>query len=370
MRLVYADRSLPGIRRVAQGDGFIYLSPRGRPLVGARTLKRISELVIPPAWTDVWISPNAATHIQATGVDAKGRLQYVYHPLFRQSQEAAKFSKLIRFAQVLPKLRETVARDMALRGIPRERALATLVHLLEATLIRIGNDAYARENESFGLSTLSPSHVVVEGTTLTFEFTGKSAKKWRVTLRDRRAAAVMRACQELPGQKLFQYLDHDGKPHSVTSSDVNAYLRAASGRRISAKDFRTWSGTLICAVALGREPPPPSPRQLKKQAMQALREAAKALGNTPAVCRSSYVHPGVWEAHGSGLLHKHMSLAERREIAPGRLKPHEEALLRLLRRLERSAKAASRPATLIVAAPVEKGRAAEALKAATPPPPA
>jgi len=360
MRLVYADRSVPGIRRVAQADSFRYISPNGRPLVGARALKRIGELVIPPAWTDVWISPNAATHIQATGVDAKGRLQYVYHPLFRQTQEAAKFSKLIRFAQSLPKLREAVQRDMALRGIPRERALATLVHLLEATLIRIGNDAYARRNESFGLSTLTPSHVVVDGTTLTFEFTGMSAKKWRVTIRDRRAAAVMRACQELPGQKLFQYLDDEGKQRAVTSSDVNAYLRAASGRRISAKDFRTWSGTLICALALAKEPPPPSARLLKRQVAEALREAAKALGNTPAVCRSSYVHPGVWKAHGSGELHRHMTLAERREHEPGRLKPHEEALLRLLRRLERAAKSAE-PATLIVAA----AKAARALKAAT-----
>ncbi len=369
MRLVYADRSLPGIRRVAHGDGFRYISPRGRPLVGPRALKRVSELVIPPAWTDVWISPSPATHIQATGVDAKGRLQYVYHPLFRQNQEAAKFSKMIRFAQSLPKLREAVARDMALKGIPRQRALATLVHLLEATLIRIGNDAYARANASFGLSTLAPEHVVVEGATLTFEFTGKSAKKWRVTIRDRRAAAVMRACQDLPGQKLFQYLDEDGKPHSVTSSDVNAYLREASGRRISAKDFRTWSGTLICAVALAKEPPPPSQRQLKKQAMQALREAAAALGNTPTVCRSSYVHPGLWDAHSRGELHKHMSWAERRDPAPGKLKPHEEALLRLLRRLERAAKALSDEATLIVAAPVEKGRAARALKVSPEPVP-
>jgi DNA topoisomerase I len=341
MKLQFADRNAPGISREPHGDGFRYRSPRGRP-VGRRTLKRIEALAIPPAWRDVWIAPNADAHIQATGFDAKGRLQYLYHPQFRQAQEAAKFSRLVAFARCLPKLREAVARDMALSGIPRERALATLVYLLEATLIRIGNDAYARQNESFGLSTLSPDHVSVQGSTLTFEFTGKSAKQWRVTIRDRRAAAVMRACQELPGQKLFQYLDADGERHYVTSADVNAYLRAAAGRRISAKDFRTWSGTLMCAVALAKEPPPPSQRQLKRQVAQALREAARALGNTPAVCRSSYVHPGVLEAHASGELHRQMRLAARREAAGAALKPEEQALLRLLRRIERAKAAVAR----------------------------
>ncbi len=335
MRLIFADRTAPGITREPLADGFRYLNPRGRPIANPRALKRIAELVIPPAWTKVWIAPSATAHIQATGVDAKGRLQYRYHAHFRQAQEAAKFSRLMKFAQGLPKLREAVARDMALTGIPRERALATLVYLLETTLIRIGNDAYARTNESYGLSTLSPQHVTVQGASLTFEFTGKSAKKWRVTIRDRRAAAVMRACQDLPGQKLFQYLDHEGKRHSVTSADVNAYLKATSGRRISAKDFRTWSGTLICAVALAKAPPAASERQLKRQVAEAMREAARALGNTPAVCRSSYVHPGVLETHNSGELHRYMTLAARLEAEAGRLKPHEQALLRLLRRVER-----------------------------------
>ena len=284
----------------------------------------------------MWIAPSAGAHVQATGLDAKGRLQYRYHPDFRQSQEAAKFSRLLIFAKALPKLREAVARDMRLQGIPRERALATLVYLLEMTLIRIGNSEYARDNESFGLSTLKPEHVAIKGTTLTFEFSGKSGKMWRVSIRDRRAAAVMRACQELPGQKLFQYLDGEGRRHAVTSADVNAYLRTASGRRISAKDYRTWSGTMLCAATLAKAPPAESQRALKRQIAEAMRETAKALGNTPAVCRSSYVHPGVLDAHGSGDLYRRLAMAAAHLSEPGELKPHEQALLRLLRRVERA----------------------------------
>jgi DNA topoisomerase-1 len=356
--LIFADRTAPGICREPCGEGFRYFTARGRAIENARALRRIADLAIPPAWTNVWIAPSAAAHIQATGVDAKGRLQYRYHPHFRQAQEAAKFSRLVKFAQVLPKLREAVARDMALAGIPRERALATLVYLLEATLIRIGNESYARVNKSFGLSTLASHHVVVEGSTLTFEFTGKSAKKWRVTIRDRRAAAVMRTCQELPGQKLFQYLDEEGKRHSVTSADVNAYLKATSGRRISAKDFRTWSGTLICAVALAKAPPAPSERRLRGQIAEAMREAARALGNTPAICRSSYVHPGVLESHTSGELYRRMALAAQREAERGGLKPHEQALVRLLRRLERAKAAVRAEVEAIVEAAAPRGLAA------------
>jgi DNA topoisomerase-1 len=336
MRLIYVDRTRPGFTRVPDGDGFKYLSARGKPLKDSRALKRIAALVIPPAWTKVWIAPHAGAHIQATGIDAKGRLQYRYHDAFRRSQEAAKFSKLIAFAQALPKLRAAVARDMALPGIPRERALATLVHLLETTLIRIGNPEYARANESYGLSTLTPEHVVVEGATMKFEFTGKSGKTWALTIKDRRAAKVMRACQELPGQQLFKYLDAEGERRSVTSADVNAYLKLAAGRRISAKDFRTWGGTTICALALAKTPPGESKTALKRQVMEALREAARALGNTPAVCRSSYVHPGILSSHGTGDLYKHLSRALARQVAEAAgLKPHEQAVLKLLRRLKR-----------------------------------
>ena len=335
MGLVFADRHVAGVTRRTHGEGFAYFSPTGRPLKDPRAIQRISSLGIPPAWRDVWIAPNAAFHIQATGFDARGRLQYRYHPEFRQAQELQKFSKLVKFAAALPKLRETVESHMRLPGIPRERALATMVHLLESTLIRIGNSAYARENESFGLSTLDSRHLTMEGAKLTFAFKGKSGKTWLVSVRDRRVANVLRAFQHLPGQKLFQYRDHHGQLHSVTSCDVNAYLKTITGRRISAKDFRTWSGTLMCAVALGRTPPAESQRQLKRQIMEALREASKALGNTPAVCRSSYVHPGVLEAHGTGVLHRHISHALNREHAPGQLKPEEEAVVRLLRSISR-----------------------------------
>jgi DNA topoisomerase I len=337
MPLVFVDRTIPGVAREPHGDGFRYISARGRLVNDPRALKRIAALAIPPAWRQVWIAPSASAHIQATGYDAKGRLQYLYHPQFRQSQEAAKFSRLLAFVQALPRLREAVARDMSLTGLRRERALATLTYLLETTLIRIGNSAYARANDSYGLSTLTPEHLVLQGTTLTFEFTGKSGKKWLVTIRDRRAAAVMRACQELPGQKLFRYVDEAGVAHGVTSADVNAYLKSASGRRISAKDFRTWGGTLLCALALAAEPPAESERGRKRQIAAAMRETAKALGNTAAVCRASYVHPGVLAAHGSGDLHRRLAKLEAGQAAPGRLKPHEDAVLRMLRRLERAA---------------------------------
>jgi DNA topoisomerase I len=337
MPLTYVDRTVPGIAREPHGEGFRYFSTRKRSLTDPRALKRIAALAIPPAWQGVWIAPSASAHIQATGYDAKGRLQYRYHPQFRQSQEAAKFSRLLAFAQALPRLREAVARDMALSGLTRERALATLTYLLETTLIRIGNSAYARANESYGLSTLTPEHLIVQGTKLTFEFTGKSGKKWLVTIRDRRAAAVMRACQELPGQQLFRYVDEAGEAHGVTSADVNAYLKGASGRRISAKDFRTWGGTLLCALALAVEPPAESERGRKRQIAAAMRETARALGNTAAVCRASYVHPGVLAAHGSGDLHRKLARLAASESAPGRWKPHEEVVLRMLRKLERTA---------------------------------
>ena len=337
MPLIFVDRHAPGVTRKAQGEGFVYLCPRGRPISRKRELERISRLVIPPAWTQVWIAPHAGAHIQATGLDAKGRLQYVYHAEFRAAQEQAKFSRLVGFAAALPKLREAVARDMRRTGVPRERALATLVHLLEHTLIRIGNAAYARDNASFGLTTLTADHVEVAGASMTFEFVGKSGKAWKVTIRDRRAASVMRAFQDLPGQKLFQYLDEAGARHTVSSADVNAYLREMAGRRISAKDFRTWAGTLTCALALAREAPAASQSGLKRQVAQALRETARRLGNTPAVARSSYVHPHVLESHGSGALARALAAAAKAEARAGELKPEEQALVRLLRRAGRVA---------------------------------
>ncbi|MCC2677056.1 MAG: topB, partial [Ramlibacter sp.] len=248
--LSYVNDDEPGIRREAAGDGFTYRRDRGAVVRDEATLQRIRKLAIPPAWTDVWICPSAQGHLQATGRDARGRKQYRYHPRFREAREETKYEHMLEFARALPELRSKVADHMALRGLPREKVLATVVHLLEATLIRVGNDDYARENRSYGLTTLRDRHVAVEGGQLRFEFKGKSGKTWRLQVQNRRVAKVVRACQELPGQRLFQYRDEQGELREVTSSDVNAYLREITGRDITAKDFRTWAGTVMAALAL------------------------------------------------------------------------------------------------------------------------
>lgn len=333
--LVHVSDEDPGIRREPAGDGFGYFHPNGSAVRDERTLARIRALAVPPAWTDVWICASPDGHLQATGRDARGRKQYRYHPRFRELREENKYGHMLEFAQALPQLRSTVARHMALPGLPREKVLATLVHLLERTLIRIGNDDYARQNRSFGLTTLRNRHVAVEGAQLRFRFKGKSGQSWRLQLHDRRVAKVVRACQELPGQRLFQYEDEQGEVREVTSTDVNDYLRAISGSDITAKDFRTWAGTVMAALALQAAETADSAAATKKTLRQAIAAVAQRLGNTPAICRRCYVHPEILAAWQAGELA--LAIAADPEGGAAGLRPEEAAVLALLQsRLERT----------------------------------
>ncbi len=326
MRYVSADDQ--GIARQVKGKGFSYIAPDGRPVRDRAELRRIRSLAIPPAWTDVWICPNGKGHLQATGHDARGRKQYRYNTEFRALRESAKFEHILLFAGVLPKIREQVRRDMARHGLPRDKVLATIVHLLETTLVRVGNADYAKENGSYGLTTLREPHVQVKGTELRFHFKGKSGKIWRLKLQDRRVANVVRACQELPGQQLFQYLDDVGERQSVTSSDVNDYLRAVSGREVTAKDFRTWAGTVMAALALHEAGGQETQRDAKRALKSVVTQAAERLGNTVAICRKCYIHPAIVEAYLAGKLALHIRTTKR--IDPAKLSAEEAAVYRFL----------------------------------------
>lgn len=290
----------PGLTRRRAGKGWSYRDAKDQPVKDAKVLDRIRALAIPPAWTDVWICPKANGHIQATGRDAKGRKQYRYHAGWSSARSENKFDKLPAFSRALPRLRAQVEYDLGLRGPVKEKVLATAVRLLEITLIRVGNAAYARENRSYGLTTLNKRHLEVDGAALTFEFRGKSGKDHRVSVRDRRLARVVRALEELPGQHLFKYRTADGELCPVTSDDVNAYIREAMGDQFSAKDFRTWAGTVSTARALREMEPPASATEAKRQITLCVKAVAGLLGNTPTVCRSSYVHPKVFELFESG----------------------------------------------------------------------
>jgi DNA topoisomerase-1 len=298
--LRYVCDNGPAIQRRRAGKGFVYLDSKGKRIANADTLQRIRALVIPPAWTDVWICASANGHIQATGRDAKGRKQYKYHAEYREARELSKYEHLFAFAAALPSIRATVAEHMSLRGLPREKVLATVVHLLETTLIRVGNDEYARNNQSYGLTTLKSDHVAVEGSEVRFQFTGKSGKQWSLAMRDRRVARILRACQELPGQDLLQYFNEEKALHAVSSGDVNAYLREITGAEITAKDFRTWAGTMLMARHLAISEPFTSATQAKRVMSAAVKKVAAALGNTAAVCRKSYIHPAISDAYLSG----------------------------------------------------------------------
>jgi DNA topoisomerase-1 len=320
--LTWCSDEQPGLSRRRSGKGWSYRDAKGRVITDAKTLDRIRALAIPPAWTDVWICPRANGHVQAIGRDVKGRKQYRYHADWSTARSTNKFDRLPAFARALPKLRAQVEHDLGLRGVCKAKVLATAVRLLELTLIRIGNAVYAKQNRSYGLTTLHKRHLEMDGAALTFEFRGKSGKDHSVSVRDRRLARVVRALEDLPGQQLFKYRDADGGLCPVTSDDVNAYIREAMGDQFSAKDFRTWAGTVSAARALRDMEPPTSPTDARRKITVCVKAVSGLLGNTPTVCRASYVHPKVFELYQDGQLP---------DVLPGsETKGFEPALIRLL----------------------------------------
>ena len=330
--LRHASDDRPGITRRRAGRGVAYRDPEGSPIRDGETIARIRAIAIPPAWTDVWICPWPNGHLQATGRDARGRKQYRYHPRYRSRRAGAKFERLIAFATALPAIREQVERDLARSGLPREKVVAAVVRLLELTLIRVGNDEYARLNRSFGLTTLRNRHAAVKGTAITFRFRGKSGRQHEVGLHDRRLAGVVRRCRDLPGQELFQYIGDDGAPHDIASDDVNAYL-AAVAPGFTAKEFRTWAGTVLAFRALRAIGTGATDREKQRNIAAAIQATADNLGNTPAVARQAYVHPAVVDAYLDGRIRTALvEAAEDTDEAPGATGADEErAVVTLLR---------------------------------------
>jgi DNA topoisomerase I len=331
--LRYVSDREPGFARRRRGKGFQYTDADGRSLPREQ-VKRIEALAIPPAWTDVWICRSANGHLQATGRDARGRKQYRYHPRWREVRDETKYHRMLAFGAALPRIRRRVEKDMSGRSLSRERVVATVVHLLDTTNIRVGNDEYARENNSFGLTTIRERHVEVQGSHITFRFRGKSGKMHEVELTDPRAARVLKRCQELPGQDLFQYVDEDGEVVDIDSDDVNSYLQEVTGDDFTAKDFRTWSGTVLAAWALQELGQFGSDTQAKRQVVAAVESVSTELGNTPAICRRCYVHPEVFDAHLDGRLGDILEKEAARKLSKDLdgLTPQEAAVLALLTR--------------------------------------
>ncbi len=331
--LRYTTDAVPGITRRRSGSGFTYFTASGRVLKDPAELHRIRSLVIPPAWEDVWICSDSRGHLQATGRDARGRKQYRYHHRWREVRDETKYYRLIGFAQILPAVRRRTDADLRRQGLPKEKVLAAVVQLLEKTLIRVGNDEYARHNRSFGLTTLRDGHVEVSGARLTFAFRGKSGVEHEVDLDDRRLARVVKACRDLPGYELFQYLDEEGKRQSIESSDVNEYLRDITGEDFTSKDFRTWAGTVLAAQLLKDFEAFESDAQAKRNIVEAVEAVAKRLGNTKAVCRKCYIHPAILETYFDGSLVQTVSQRARRMAqGAGALSEGEAAVLGLLQR--------------------------------------
>lgn len=327
--LVWSRHDRPGITRHRAGKTFIYRGADNRLIRDKAVLHRIKSLVIPPAWNDVWIAPAENGHIQAVGVDARGRKQYRYHARWREVRDEAKYERLLAFAEVLPAVRRRVTRALSARGMSREKVLATVVRLLEVTLIRVGNEEYAQSNRSYGLTTLRNRHVKVRGARVEFNFVGKSGKKHRIAVSDPRLARIVRRCQDLPGQELFGYVDESGAVQSVSSSDVNDFLREQTGHEFTAKDFRTWAGSVLAAVALRECARADSPTAAQRSIRTAIAAVAQVLGNTPAVCRKCYVHPEILAAYVDGrLIGQDPPAATRRTPY---LRADEAEVLRLLR---------------------------------------
>jgi DNA topoisomerase-1 len=330
--LRYVSDGDPGIRRRRAGKGFSYIAVDGKPLRDKAELRRIKALAIPPAWNDVWICPLPQGHIQATGRDAKGRKQYRYHLQWRAVRDETKYDRMIAFGEALSQIRERTEHDLALPGLPREKVLATVVRLLEVTLIRVGNEEYARYNRSFGLTTMRNKHVKVNGSKMNFRFRGKRGILHSIDLTDHRLARIVRRCQELPGQELFQYVNEEGETQSLGSADVNDYLREITGQDFTAKDFRTWAGTMLAAIALHEFKAFNSKTEAKRNIVQAIDNVASRLGNTSAVCRKSYIHPTVVDMYINGALIGALERNVERELRTDlrRLEPEEAAVLAIL----------------------------------------
>lgn len=330
----YVSDESPGLRRISAGRGVSYRRPDGTAVRDRDTLARIKRLAIPPAWTDVWICPISNGHIQATGRDARGRKQYRYHADWSAVRDGAKFERVIAFGRALPRIRRQVAKDLRRRKLDREKVLAAMIRLLETTLIRIGNEEYAKQNHSFGLSTMRDRHAKIAGGAIHFEFRGKSGKTHEIDLKDPRLAKIVRATQELPGQDLFQYLDDDNQPQKINSTDVNEYLRRIAGEEFSAKDFRTWAGTVLAAIALRSLGNFETKAAAKKNLTQAIENVARRLGNTPTVCRKCYIHPVVLESYLDGVTLEQLKAKAGADLSAGltKLDNEEKAVLAFLQR--------------------------------------
>jgi DNA topoisomerase-1 len=330
--LRYVTDAMPGIRRQRRGKGFAYVAPDGRPVRARDAIARFRSLVIPPAWTQVWICPVEDGHLQVTARDARGRKQYRYHPQFRQQRDGTKFERLFDFGKVIWKIRDAVERDIKLDGLPRAKVLATVVWLLERTLIRVGTEELSRANKSYGLTTLRKKHVEVDGSEMRFEFRGKSGVEHAVTVEDARIARIVQRCHDLRGQVLFQFLDDDGKKQDVDAGDVNDYLRDATGAEITAKDFRTWAGTMIAAEVLRATGPAASLKEAEKNVVAAIDRTAEHLGNTRTVCRKYYIHPTLIDAYLKGVVLPPLARRRVKVRQPGgKLRKHERDVLAFLK---------------------------------------